>query len=261
MAGPLPRDSAYRGESPPKKVLRKLFWEEVLGLMGCQFFESRYLVLPSVHAGDVAVLRALGVPPGNIYGVDIDKHAVAAALHRYPNSHFAHCPFWEAFEVFPALKKNLGCVFFDLCCPLRDGVLEQIFNVGERADYVGIEVMYGKEMGAVLDALVLKKGEERQVKPRLDYLQRICHNGVYFAAHKSWHYTSHSEAHFGKPMLASLGQMISRRRVNLTATRIEATLETVKKECMSNPDVAQLYNVSSGTIAAWKASETRRSRK
>jgi hypothetical protein len=247
----------YRGESPPKKLVRILFWEEVKILLGPDFYTCNFLVIPSQYAGDVATLAAMGVALHNIYGTDIDKHAIAAAKERYPAANFAHCPFWEAHKAFPQLGRDIGCAFIDLCSPLRSGTIEQVFSLGQRVQLMGFEFMCGREAGLLNQALDLGSSNEPPQVPRLRYLQSIKHGGSYFNIETSWCYKSHSSAHFGKSMALGLGTFHRRKRINLEFTDVVATWETVRSTCIKNPSYAPLWNVSAGTLAAWRAHETR----
>lgn len=93
------------------------------------------------------------------------------------------------------------------------------------------------------------------VAPRLRYLQELEHNQRYFNVDKSWYYKSHSVAHVGKPMLVALGRITKQKVVRLDSERVAADLNDVKDFTRSND--RRLLNISEGTLAAWKAHDTR----
>lgn len=226
-------------------------------MLGPKFFTCKFLVIPSQFAGDVATLNAMGVAMHNIYGTDINKHAVAEASRRYPSAHFVTRPFWEATEAFPSLREGIGCAFIDLCSPLREEVIERIFSMSKHVQLLGFEFMCGREMGKRNAALGIGSTAEVAAATCLRYLQNLSHSRKYFNISKSWSYASHSASHFGKPMILGLGKFSREKRVNLNTTKVEATWETVRSACIANPANAPLWNVSTGTLAAWRAHETR----
>lgn len=251
------RDSYYRGESPPKKMARILFWRAVKKLLGKKFTTSNYLVIPSQYAGDLSTLTALGVCEHQIYCVDIDKHAIAAARFKYPNAHYACCSFGEAFEQFPELKHNLGCAFIDLCCPLRAEVISQVLAIGKYSKLLGFEFKYGRETGSLLRALDLKKNEEASVLPRLKFVQRVKEGGRHFIAKESWAYCSHSDSHNGSPMFICLGFSGFVQSHLHTFTQIKCTEKDVRATCINQPENWRLWNVAESTTIAWRAHESR----
>lgn len=130
-----------------------LFWQEVRRRMPWRFEQGRFLVITSQYAGDVSVLLAMRVKPENIYGVDVDRHAVDAARYKYPHVKFEQCAFWEAVQAFPELRKGIDCAFIDLCCPLRTPVAQKVIELASQTRelrHVGFEFMYGRETGDVL---------------------------------------------------------------------------------------------------------------
>lgn len=259
MKGPLPKDSVYRGESPPKKRVRILLYEKVRAMLKYKAFSnSNYLVIPSSCAGDLATLTAMGVCEHHIYCADIDKHAIAAARHKYPNAHYFNGPFWEVFKTFPSLKNNIGCAFIDLCCPLRAEVFGHVLDIGLHAKVLAFEFKYGREVGGLLESLQLQENASDVLKPRLEYVQRVTSRGSYFQAEQSWSYVSTSSSHVGSPMFVSVGRVQHGKPVVNTAyTQIKFTDKEVRDICMHDVSKHRLWNVAESTAIAWRAHESR----
>jgi hypothetical protein len=256
MRSPRARNGGYRGESPPKKLTRILFYSAVKNLLGSKFSTSNFLVIPSQYAGDLATLTALGVCEHHIYCVDIDKHAIETARFKYPNANYANCPFWEAFDYFPKLKHTLGCAFIDLCSPLRPEVFRRVLDLGHYTKWLGFEFMYGREKGDLLKALGLG-GTDDKLTPRLQFVQRAQSKGKYFHAKEHWAYTSHSESHFGKPMFVSLGSLSYQSSALHQFSKVKCTEAEMRKTCIRNPKFWRLWNIAESTTIAWRAHESR----
>jgi len=251
-------DVQYRGESPAKKFMRVMYWAAVERQLGKLFRSGNFLVITSQYAGDVSTLLAMGVSPKNIYGVDIDKHAIAATKLKYPKIQVEQCPFWEATTAFPSLRNNLGCAFIDLCAPLRDATLDRLFEFGENVQLLGYEFMCGREKGELNQTVKDNSAVDTLAAiARLKVLQTTRRRNQYFRAYQNWHYNSHSAAHIGKPMIVSLGRLHHSKLVNANSTSANADWDIVREICLSNPAVAPLWNISKGTMAAWRAHETR----
>lgn len=252
--------SIYRGDSPPKKLARILFYKEVRRRLGSQrFVRGKYLIIPSKDAGDAGVLHSLGVPLQNIYGIDQDYHAVAAAKYKFPDAHFVHGQFWDVFDQFPKLlgQGGLNCAFIDLCCPLREEIIKHVISVGTKARLLGFEFLCGREQGNILHSL-RAKGFDETPKPRLEYLEAFRNRSHYFNIDSSWYYKSHSAAHLGKAMLACLGTVSTRKRAAASPTTVHIEWKEIRENCLRQYEIAPLrWNISKGSLAAWKAHETR----
>lgn len=251
------KESTYRGESPPKKCTRILAYEAARTLLRKDFTTCSFLCIPSIYAGDLSTLTAMGVCEHRIYCVDIDKHAIAAARRKYPNAHYHLGSFEEAFTAFPKLRANLGLAFLDLCAPLRAEGLGKILDFGRHARLLAFTSMYGREQGDLLAALNLKKDDAPKLPPRLRLIQRVPSKGMYFNAEHNWAYVSSSADHTGKPMFVSLGRMKFTQNPLLTFKQIEFSNREVRDVCMHNPDAHRLWNIAESTSIAWRAHESR----
>ncbi len=234
-----------------------LFYKEVRRLLGAQrFVNGNYLVIPSKDAGDVGVLHSLGVPLQNIYGIDQDRHAVAAAKYKFPDAHFAHGEFHNVLEKFPRIGR-LNCAFIDLCCPLREATVRQVIEIGSLTKLIGFEFLCGRESGALLNDL-RSRGFDEAPRPRLAYLETFKHKSLYFNISTSWYYRSHSAAHIGKAMLACLGVVNTTKKKAAAPTTVHADWKEIRENCLKQYDIASLrWNITKGSLAAWKAHETR----
>lgn len=249
-------DTTYRGESPPKKQVRILFWREVERRLTTKFRSSRHLVVLSKYAGDVSVLIAMGVPPRNVYGVDVDKHAVAAAQRRYPGVRVAHAQFQDAFAVFPELSDTLlGCAFIDLCCPISYPTLQAVLRLGLHSKLVGFEFQCGREIGAVNKSLLTVGKDPAAARLRLVQQEQVA--GRFFSPIQNWSYASHSASHYGKRMVVGLGALKKKMSQQLPITCVDTTWRDVRNAILTNNGTSELWNVRNSAAEAWKAHEGR----
>lgn len=253
----------HRGESPSKKKARLLLWRWVLKRLEQRLPKRppesmNYLVIPSAAAGDLSVLTSLGVPAANIYAVDVDKHAIAEARRRFPKAKYLCGPFWEAEKRFPELRKNLGCAFIDLCGPINSDTFKEVLKLGDGSSLVAYEFLCGRERGETWASISEKEGDP--ILRRIQHLETIKLSRKRFQCEAVYHYKSHSAAHFGKHMVAVVGQTHTRRlRSMLEMHDVDTDWQNLRKEilALSTAKASGYYNVSPTSIAAWRAHETR----
>jgi hypothetical protein len=121
-----------------------MVWTRVKGLLGPRFFTGTHVVLLSPWAGDVSTLLGMGVDLRKIVGVDIDRHAVAAARHKFPG---LRCLNEDIISALERLKKErVVSAFLDFCSPFRD---ETVGKAAEAALFVqpsGV-IIFAAKMG------------------------------------------------------------------------------------------------------------------
>lgn len=248
--------SISRGDNPPKKLVRVALWREIeeRSRQHAAFKRGPHLVISGRYGGDIGVLLAMGVHPRNIYAVDTDHHATAAAKHKFPEVNFATCSFWDAIEYFEL--KNVHAAHIDLFSPLRKELIQKIKDVYNRVEFLGYTYLCGRDkdevangISAMREVLELDAAGSRQA-----YLTTF--HG--FNVRASWDYLSSSASHIGKPMATLLLQRRGKKNLRVTSTRVTADWGDVRKAALRDKqDADLLYNVRPTTMAAWKAHETR----
>lgn len=116
----------YKGDSPAKKYVRYKFWTSVAKKQIHRFRDGKHLVLASWEAGDVSVLKALGVRPENILAVDSDPEAALAAQDKHPDVQVI-CA--DVEEVAREYRRKLLSAFLDFCSPMSAPLLDKVVGV------------------------------------------------------------------------------------------------------------------------------------
>lgn len=167
----------YTIDTPSKKIVRLAVWKRVKELMGAErFYSGIHVVLLSAKAGDVSTLLGLGVRPHNIVGVDIDKHAWAAAKHKYPD---VRCMHMDVIDAMKRLKgDSIRSVFLDYCAPFREGTVDSVVEASQLVSYGGVVASafkIGREVGSYAQAIAEEKPNtdvNRSFYLRTDMLSR-----------------------------------------------------------------------------------------
>ncbi len=245
----------HRGDSPAKKIARLNLWREIEARSKYPaFVRGAHIVVSGRYGGDIGVLIGMGVPPKNIYAVDTDTHALAAARHKFPDVNFGHCDFGDAITYFELKKVYTAHV--DLFSPLRKELIKKVKKLCEQVEFVGYTYLCGRDHTEVADG-ISKLREDLELDAagsRQAYLVR--NHG--FNVRASWSYMSSSASHIGKPMATLLLQRRGRSGKTVEPTRIEAGWSDVRKMALIHKaEAAHLLNVRTTTVAAWKAHETR----
>lgn len=162
--------SAYQGDTPAKKIARLVVYKRIKALLGPRFLTDVHVVLLSPKMGDIPVLLGLGVHPENIIGVDIDKHAVNAAKHKYPNVQHLHTDVAAAMRQLYIHKRKIGSVFLDYCNSLGDHTVYKAIEVTEQMNsgsVLAIAVKMGRENGEWAKAVNAAKEKFGDTSPFL----------------------------------------------------------------------------------------------
>ncbi len=140
----------YAGDTPAKKIARLIVWSRIKELLGPKFYSGTHVVLLSPQAGDVSTLLGLGVDLQRIIGVDIDRHAVASARHRFPGLRCLHEDIIAAMERVHGEGVKISSAFLDFCAPLRDetvGKAVEATHYLEPDGILALAVKIGREKG------------------------------------------------------------------------------------------------------------------
>lgn len=161
-------EDTYKGESLAKKIARLGYWMKIREMLGPLFVSQTHLVLASREAGDISVLRGLGVPLKNIVGVDRVSSAVDEAMGRWPGARVFEGDIANiAMQV--ASKERIASVFLDFCAPIGNAVIDTTYRVIQRAlrdgAIVGVGMLRGREKGRFRDvANVEMKAEYNRLR-------------------------------------------------------------------------------------------------
>jgi hypothetical protein len=249
-------ESNFRGDSPGKKQARVLFWDLVKDRLGPKdFVKGPYLVISGPQGGDISTLLAMGVEPSAIYAVDIAKHDLAAAKARFGEAgvHFAQVEFKGAHRHFGIAQ--FACAFIDMCAPIRKEDLNALLELPAR--FRGYEFLLGREQGLVSTFIrsVTKPGQHI-TEPRLRYL-----GSHGFETNGCIYYSSGSESTIGMTMCVALcAKLLKRGAKEYDIIEVHFTQKDLRKALTKNRSkaAAGLYNMRPGTVAAWRAWESRK---
>lgn len=272
----------YRGETPPKRVARLVFWEHVQELLGKKFLLQHHIVLLSQEAGDVSCLLGLGVAPTHIVGVDLDKHAVAAAAAKYPKILMGTRDVEAAVD---EQKLRTGSVFLDICAPMRTQTVAKAASVAMKmpvGSVLGCAFLAGRETGE-WGGLIEGAKAKYQVRcgNRAFFMRgplffkqlnrQTSRNSTVVLPTKFIYYVSHGEDRYGKPMIICIGTVAHIKTGHLravgaalaeveyeyvTATPFELGSLAAGLEASERP-ANLLLNATKASVAAWKAHATR----
>lgn len=111
------------------------------------FRYGRVLCLASREAGDISVLKAMGIDPRNIVAVDTDRDAVMAARERHPDVEVRNI---DAMSAAERQKQPLTAAYLDFCGPISTATMEIVASVSRRIEprgVLGVNVLKGRETG------------------------------------------------------------------------------------------------------------------
>lgn len=287
---------SYRGESPAKKIARRLHWQVVASLLreaagGSLWGSGKAVFLSSAEAGDVPVLRDLGVLDDQIVGVDRSWDAVQEARRRFPSVRFEHGDVRDVLR----RTRDARCVYLDLCISLsREAVrtFSDVVGLLPPNTIVGINIKRGRETDAEVklalnrSTLVLPnsiRGQELDAT-RIDALlqlsmTRCIRAGRYPILANVINYQSRGLDSRGSPMTCATfvlaGQTMGESRSSFIEHGIERQREAIEflrswsidlgawdetqiRELVVGGGVSpESLAVSRGTASAWKAHDTR----
>ena len=110
----------YKGETPGKAVARDLVWMQHQRLLGARVFKtSPHIFLASRIAGDVQVLRDMGVPPSHIWAVEKDRAQYEPLLERREKEGFKLFPQKVESVIYGHTNSDLRSVYLDFCGNLQ----------------------------------------------------------------------------------------------------------------------------------------------
>lgn len=140
----------YLGDTPAKKITRLVVWWRIKELLGARFLTGTHVVLLSPQAGDVSTLLGLGVIPRHIIGVDIDRHAVAAARNKYPDIRCMKSDVAAAVKQLREEGLNPSSVFLDFCGTMGEPTVGKALEVTKYMDpgsVLALGIKMGREQG------------------------------------------------------------------------------------------------------------------
>ncbi len=135
----------YKGESWAKKVARYRLWK--LAAQNVDLKSGPVLVLSSREAGDISVLKGLGVDPRQIIAVDTDRDAVAQARELHPDVTIQNI---DASTAARRSKTPLVASYLDFCGPISAASMSTVADVvvaTKLRGVVGVNVLKGRETG------------------------------------------------------------------------------------------------------------------
>ncbi len=153
---------SYKGESLGKKIGRAWFWVVVRHWLGEQFFTGKHLVLASREGGDVAVLKAMGVPAKNIVAMELNRHAAILFAEKHPDVR-VHIGDVATLVNDRMFRGNLSCAHLDFCSWCTPEVVDAAVRVAR----------FGMRDGGVLSIGVMKGREQGYTKRELSALKTI----------------------------------------------------------------------------------------
>src|SRR3989304_5497397 len=199
--------------------------------------------------------RGAGGPPESIYAVDVDRHAIAAAKHKFKafkGVNWAEIDFVRAAEYFQV--EEWAFAFIDLCSnlPSKDLHLERVIAL--KAKYKAYEFIIAREMGrpgAYIKAVA--KGED-SVSPRMKYI-----NSRGFRSNLAIVYNSKTEVSLvGTLMCIALSKNLVPKTAPSDVVNVEFGYKEMKRVFIRSKDSNTwlLYNVRKFAVAGVKAGHT-----
>lgn len=272
----------YKGESPSKKITRLKFWELVSEYMVASGVR---LSLLSAEAGDISVQMGLGVSPGNLIGVDIDKHAAAAGQHKFKEAPCYHADVEDFMTSKP--RTEISVAHLDYCSPMSTSLLQKTANVVDHmktGGLIGCAFQAGREIGEVATEIMNATSHYPQhisFGSRAAYLAEQLmvlpnkQNRVVKPV-KFFYYVSGKPGNHGVPMIVFFGTIISstaktQKAVNKRKNTWlkQAAYEIVSVDTKELTKIALalcdkhgpektclLLNVKKMQLAAWRAHRT-----
>ncbi len=284
--------SFAKGDTPPKKLVRYETWATAQDHNPKSWSTAPKICLSGPDGGDVSVALGLGVPATNIVAVDRDKHAVSSAQFRFPDVKMQCCDVLKAVEQH---RKTCDFIFLDFCAQLQDSLIdtmalsavEGLLNGG----LLAVCFLAGREQenqGSISQRVVKmrQRMKGQHAEEVLPYLARFTilhdelisrtrkHGGVLLPVSAFFYKSKHSYEPKGMPMCVYVAQFVRcsrlsvesevRKALALTPTMqfVDPTSRELGEKAIKLQDAGMspelLFDVSSGTIAAWKAHATRR---
>jgi hypothetical protein len=274
-------------DAPAKKIARLMTWWTIQKLIP-EFTKQRYLVLVGEEAGDVGVLLGLGVPLGHIAAVDFDKDAVASARKKYPGLGTGT---YDVEQLQPEVA--YACAFLDFCgymtpktlgkavttaknCVRDNGIFTCNFQVGREVALHGELTNLRHDYENTLEDVDAWEGIEIFLA-RADLLQnelweRGLDQGLVILPKEFIFYQGRTETWKGQPFCTYIAtvrradkkkiEFFKRRKLPQPKFSLyEGDLLTLRDYALDLAKAGEradlLLNVTTSTIAAWKAHETR----
>jgi hypothetical protein len=277
----------YRGETPPKRVARLVFWEHVKELLGKEFLLGQHVVLLSQEAGDVSCLLGLGVIPGHIIGVDLDKHATAAAQAKHPKVGMRTQDVEAAVTGLRTSGQKVSSVFLDICAPMREQTVAKAAAVATQlkaGSVLGCAFLAGREVGDWGEKIEGAKARYKTRTGNRAFFMRgplffrelnklTTKKGVLVIPTKLIYYVSHGPDRYGKPMIICVGTINRTEDAHMRKFGVGTALQSVEYEFVTatpfelgalaaeleadERPADLLLNASKQSVAAWKAHATR----
>lgn len=249
---------SYRGESPAKKIVRLKLWKYIQRRLGRKFKGGAHLALAGPEAGDLSVLLGLEVPIQNVVLADIDKHAVDAALWKFPGADVHRKDVLDTAEQHPT---KFISAYLDFCGPVSEKRLSMVHKIGtqhlQKGGVIACTFLIGRERGAIWKEIEAYSGsaQARRMKFIAD---RFSKDTKPLRTLRCFHYCSHTNERYGKSMLVWVGTASSRSGKPVQVEEIQADRTDLAEEALKLGHRAPLLlNVTKQSIAAWKAHYTR----
>lgn len=181
----------YKGETPVKGVTRVLVWQQHRCLLAPIFKSSPHVFLASHVAGDVDILRDMGVSSDRIWAVEKDREQWQRLLERREREGWQLFP--QKIEVVILRHPNAGIrsVYLDYCGNL-EGTARPTHKVVGRlptGSVVSVTLFLGREQHAL--------PEDRETA-LLEHIRKATQHPVTLV--QSILYISSSEDRHGSPM-------------------------------------------------------------
>lgn len=281
---------AYGGESWAKKLARHSVWEQVFEIAKAK---SKFLVLAGPEAADVRALRARGIPPERITGVDLDQASIDSSRLVEPRANWL---IGDLFETCKKQRRGFDVLLLDFCFQLNEKNVDYFAKCAAFAARDGAIVVgafsYGREQKATLADIKAASGEVKGFSGSLFAGAETPNAGLSRAASfQNWSarafqlrgcsfdivagvsYVSFRASGGGTPMLYVVGRISRSKKStksNIRVTRVDSAHEKahslVREKAVaqaresSTETAADLFNVESGTLRAWRAVATRERR-
>jgi len=264
-------NNGYAGESWSKKYARASYWLTAKKSFGDAFGNFTHCALSSREAGDHFVGLAFGL---NVTCVDIDGAAIMAAKEK--GAAVWHGDIAEYVERF-----SPNHVFLDFCSTVNKKTLEIIERVARampNRGYLGIAAMYGRDE-PIMPLVSGNRSRRRQYESSMRstwqknaevevkswrrllivHGQVLASRGARSVPHVTFmcQYKGHSVPMFIVGM--TFDGPDRRKPMVVHVPKESAAKQRIRNLCVQSSFTgdSHLYNVPAGTIAAWRAHETR----
>ena len=262
-----------------KKLSRLLYWEKVEQILG-NIDGFVFLALAGPDAGDLSTLLGLGAEMEQVVLVDKDAKAVESSKWKFPKADVRH---GELLEVVGKDEK-FDAVFLDFCSNLKPEVFDYLAEVVKshlaEGGVFGINILSGREAGEMRETLdkagISLRGQYTdKSESAYPYLTRCAILHEQLTERLGWspepalviNYASIGKDRQGVPMLTVLYKKAKGKK-SFVPRSYESMLQTIsvdepafRKDALElakkRDRVDLLLNIPRGTLAAWKAHDTR----